>query len=495
MDATRHLKKPFYQQRPKGHQGAMELYHHQTVYERGRMSGHMLDWSQQPEPFKRYRHREPLALPEPRPPREDLWRLALEWPPPSAPRPGPPDAADLAAVLLMAAGVTSAGGHMLRAPASAGALYPAELYSAACGVEGIEDGLYHFAPGVPGLHQLWPGPLAAAAARCLDAGPSALTFFISGMFWRSVWKYRDRAYRYCLLDAGHMLANLELACAACGAAPNAHVDFLDASATVFLGLAKEEEAPLCVLAAGSEPEDPGPEDLQLPPFDLQSVPPSARVGRDPAIAAAHEAGRLDAHPGPRRFLSLKPPPELIGLDPPRPPAADLLDVVRRRRSRRAFLPASLDDGQVSALLAAALPAPGPVLASVLLAPGGELEGGRYLYLPGAHVLAPQSVPGDARGELAGACLGQAWLGRAAMVLVLWQDLARLTEAVGPRAYRHAMLAAGRAGQRLYLAATALGLGCCGVGAFYDDEAARHAGLPPGGDVLYLLACGPVTNPV
>ncbi len=472
----------------------MELYHHRTAYVRGQMNGHMLDWSQQPEPFKRYHHREPMPLPEPRPPRADFWRLALGWPPVPVERPEPLGAADLSAMLLMAAGITDAGRQLFRAPASAGALYPAELYAAACALEGIEDGLYHFAPQLPGLHQLWEGSLAAAAARSLDAAPATLTFFITCMFWRSVWKYRDRAYRYCLLDAGHLLANLELACAACGASPRTHPDFLDASATVFLGLAKEEEVPLCVVAAGPEPAEPGPAELQLPPFDLQAMPLSARVGRDPVVAAAHDAGRLDAHPGPRHFLGLRPPEELLGLEPPRPPDAGLLEVVRRRRSRRAFLPAALSEAQVSGLLAAALPAPGPVLASVLLAPGGELEGGRYLYLPGAHALAPQKTPGDDRQELARACLGQPWVGQAAMILVLWHDLGRLCEASGARAYRHAMLAAGRAGQRLYLAATALGLGCCGVGAFYDDEAARLAGLPPGGDVLYLLACGPVTNP-
>jgi nitroreductase len=54
-----------------------------------------------------------------------------------------------------------------------------------------------------------------------------------------------------------------------------------------------------------------------------------------------------------------------------------------------------------------------------------------------------------------------------------------------------MLAAGRAGQRLYLAATALGLGACGVGAYYDRELAAAAMLPEAGWPLYLVAAGPV----
>ena len=38
-----------------------------------------------------------------------------------------------------------------------------------------------------------------------------------------------------------------------------------------------------------------------------------------------------------------------------------------------------------------------------------------------------------------------------------------------RAYRYIYLDAGHIAQNLYLAATGLGLGCCGIGALYDQE--------------------------
>ena len=239
----------------------MSSYHRLTAYERHSISGHGLDWSDQPDPYKRYLHREPIPLPAPRPPLAELFDLILDQPPRPAATDRDPDAGDLAAVLLMSAGVTArqAPGAGLRAPASAGALYPAELYAAVCGVEGIDDGLYHFSPETPGLHLLWPGPLAAVAARSLGREPSRLTFFITAYFWRSLWKYRSRAYRYCLLDSGHLLANLELACAACGWTPRTALDFADKSAGVFLGLASEDEAALAAVRAGGEPDDPGSE--------------------------------------------------------------------------------------------------------------------------------------------------------------------------------------------------------------------------------------------
>jgi nitroreductase len=47
------------------------------------------------------------------------------------------------------------------------------------------------------------------------------------------------------------------------------------------------------------------------------------------------------------------------------------------------------------------------------------------------------------------------------------------------------------GQAFYLSTTALGIGCCGIGAFYDDEAARRFCLRANASLLYLLAAGPV----
>ena len=47
------------------------------------------------------------------------------------------------------------------------------------------------------------------------------------------------------------------------------------------------------------------------------------------------------------------------------------------------------------------------------------------------------------------------------------------------------------GERLYIAATAMGLGCCGIGALYDEEAAEQTGLNKDSRLLYLVGVGPV----
>ena len=91
------------------------------------------------------------------------------------------------------------------------------------------------------------------------------------------------------------------------------------------------------------------------------------------------------------------------------------------------------------------------------------------------------------------CLDQKWMAHAAVHFLFITDLEKLDDLYGPRAYRYAMMNAGRLGERLYLAATAMGLGCCGIGAFYDNEAADLLALEKGSRLLYLLALGPVKS--
>ena len=54
-----------------------------------------------------------------------------------------------------------------------------------------------------------------------------------------------------------------------------------------------------------------------------------------------------------------------------------------------------------------------------------------------------------------------------------------------------MMTAGMMGERLYLAAEARGLGCCGIGAFYDFEAAEILNLNTESRLLYLASVGVV----
>ena len=70
------------------------------------------------------------------------------------------------------------------------------------------------------------------------------------------------------------------------------------------------------------------------------------------------------------------------------------------------------------------------------------------------------------------------------------DIDRAVRAHGDRGYRYVHFEAGAIGQRLYLAAEALGLGGTGIGAFFDDEVHRYLNLARDqGQVVYHFAIG------
>lgn len=71
------------------------------------------------------------------------------------------------------------------------------------------------------------------------------------------------------------------------------------------------------------------------------------------------------------------------------------------------------------------------------------------------------------------------------------DLPAVEKSLGARGYRYVMMHAGRIGQRVYLAAQALGMGYYGIGAMYDDEAESLLGLTSGSRLLYAVLAGPV----
>lgn len=111
-------------------------------------------------------------------------------------------------------------GFAFRTTPSAGALYPIETYAVANSVNDIEQGVYHYNVRHHLLEELALGDFReeiadAALGQRMCAGAAACIVF-AGLFERSAWKYRQRAYRYIYLDAGHMAQNLALASASLG---------------------------------------------------------------------------------------------------------------------------------------------------------------------------------------------------------------------------------------------------------------------------------------
>jgi len=78
----------------------------------------------------------------------------------------------------------------------------------------------------------------------------SVVFVLTAIFQRLRWRYRERTYRYALLEAGHVAQNIYLAVEAVGPGT-----FFDSLVNQLLGVDGTEEAALYLLAVGPRQEE------------------------------------------------------------------------------------------------------------------------------------------------------------------------------------------------------------------------------------------------
>ena len=489
-------------------------YQKATEHDRRLMKGHVLDWESQPDVYKAY----PSAERVPLVPLKDLDATAFAdlvregFQPP---RTRKKNLEALSAILAMGSGITCQRKHgfetySFRSAASAGALYPVDLYVDAMNVEGLEPGLYHDHIGRFALERLKTNREPARTDGLFAV------IYLTGVYFRSFWKYRDRAYRYILNDAGHVAANLALAARALGFSVRLDYDFDDRAVNRFLGLDDAREVCLSRLSLyGLTTENP---ETELSPFlwGMTQPMPKGDYGKgcvdrvSPVIRRIHEAGVMDGTVFHEKPEPVPPTPDLrhvrwLDQETPSDTVSGLSfgKSLVLRRSRRNFqarlfgrplffaLVDRLMNG--SDLLKQLTRMETCVKPAVLVQNVEGLDPGYYLVDAEKKQLGCVDE-GSRNALMAGACLDQRWLAGASVHVVMTGDLSEMENRLGPRAYRYAMMNAGFLGQIVYLAATSLNLGCCGVGAYFDREVADILDLGSDGEVLfYLLAAGPVKS--
>jgi SagB-type dehydrogenase family enzyme len=203
-----------------------------------------------------------------------------------------------------------------------------------------------------------------------------------------------------------------------------------------------------------------------------------RIRVPPRASAPRRIGTYKVYPNPLARIEL-PPPVIEG-------GRGIWTVLRERSSIRDYAPDPLTLEEVSQLLWASqgitreggewqfrtAPSAGALYPIETYLGVNRVQGlapGLYHYEVRNHRLAFLREDEFIGQSLARAALGQTICARAAVVFVWTAVLARSVRKYGERAHRYIYLDAGHVGQNLYLAATALGLGCCAVGAFFDDE--------------------------
>lgn len=120
---------------------------------------------------------------------------------------------------------------------------------------------------------------------------------------------------------------------------------------------------------------------------------------------------------------------------------------------------------------------------------GNLAPGLYHYLPMEHAIEFLGEIENIEHQITETLCGQKWAEKANVVFYWTMVAYRAEWRYGTHSHRVALLDAGHLCQNLYLGATALGLGTCGIGAFSHDLCNKVLGID--GDEEYVVYTAPV----
>ena len=411
-----------------------------------------------------------------------------------------------------------AGEVHYRAAASAGALYPVEVYLVSGDIPGLSAGVYHFSPADFTLRQLregdYRGELVGATAGDGAVAAAPVTMVFTAVFWRSAWKYRVRGYRYCFWDAGTMLANLlATARGQAGLSTRLVAGFVDQRVDHLVGVQSEREASLCLVALGTGADDSArPTPAEVAPVALQVSDSFPGEISYPEIGIAHAAACLMEEdevsawrPTGNRQLGPLSLTEPLAQDKASERAIQKLQsrplgetVIQRGSTRRfARVPISVDQFEV--ILDSStrdFPADftsedlgNPLVDAYIIANAVDgLRSGAYYYSPQDRRL-ELLKPGAFREEAGHLCFEQALGADAAAVVFFMADLERVLKRYGNRGYRAAQLQAGIMVGNAYLCAHSLELGATGM-TFYDEEVVEFfSPHSEGKSLMFLVAVG------
>jgi SagB-type dehydrogenase family enzyme len=159
-------------------------------------------------------------------------------------------------LLFAAQGITGKMyGHHLRTAPSAGALYPFEIYVFIMNVEGIEQGMYHYAVREHALEMVKEGAfrseLTAAGLEQDMLGTADITFVLSAIFDRARHKYKERGFRYVYMEAGHISQNIALQAVSLDLGSVSVGAFIDDRINQLIGVDGRREAAIYLHAVGT----------------------------------------------------------------------------------------------------------------------------------------------------------------------------------------------------------------------------------------------------
>jgi SagB-type dehydrogenase family enzyme len=351
--------------------------------------------------------------------------------------------------------------YQARVNPSAGALYPTEVYVQIRGIKGWIDGIYHVEPTtdtVTLVYELIDEGLEAYVLP--DQQVKGLVFLISCVYYRSSWKYKNRSLRYCFLDGGHHLGAIEASAYLQTQNLQILFDFDKVALNQDLGFENKEFVTACVIS-GTTREKPVRRLRSPLPFVCGTDYFEANL----FIEQGYQATLLPLSPQ----KPLEQPQFYFN-------PAKFTETILNRRSARRFKQKALTQADLSQILQTlAQPIPTTAFESIEIYWVIHRVQGME---PGLYKEAQLLKSGDFSEKTGYLCINQAIARDSAVVFFFASNY---------KNYQTAVQLAGFLGQRIYLSSDYLGLGCSGIGAYYDDEV--QAFLNTDRDILYVMAVG------
>ncbi|MCP4228915.1 MAG: SagB/ThcOx family dehydrogenase [bacterium] len=240
--------------------GIGDRFQEETKYHRDRMPAGRIDWDNQPDIYKAYPDAKTVELIAPQDfdsrlktaTFDDILRKRRSV------RSYAPEPITLEQLSYLCWATTGKQreerGHQYRTVPSAGALYPIETYLTVNAVEGVQSGIYHYSVKGHQLDELRISDFGADTARAAlgqkMCAKAPVVFIWTAIFERCKWKYGRRAYRYILLDAGHIGHSLALAAVALGLGSCQIAALYDNEVNELLNVDGTEESVIYMSVAG-----------------------------------------------------------------------------------------------------------------------------------------------------------------------------------------------------------------------------------------------------
>ncbi|MDM5270817.1 nitroreductase family protein [Sulfurovum sp. zt1-1] len=334
---------------------------------------------------------------------------------------------------------------------SAGNLHPLELYVQIRGIKGVISGIYHVNPKdetMVLIREIETDGIEGALG--ISERFRGMIFLISLVPFRSEWKYADRAIRYCYLDAGHQLgaimASAQILGQKCTVLSEIDRECLDQ----WMGFPSEEFS--CLAVAIGEKTEKSVTPLKQP---LIQVPAVDYIEGNLNVPSYLSGLKYD------HTFTMKEWPSLTNSD-----------CIYGRRSARYFIPNPLSAQDSRDFLALLANAPECMEIFCIVHRSEALDAGIYTAEGCISKGAYQQTVSHLMVE-------QHFIANAAIVMVMTAKVFS----------SEALMHAGAFVHQLQLFAQEKGIGCTGIGAFYDKKVQTF--LNTENTILYACAIGEV----